>query len=143
MSQAWTTFALCFFIPFNHGGQGYARSHEGNEGHEGHEGQEKAAIKKSVIAKGKRGKNSFFKGSKAKTSSGFMKAALMKNKRDKVVSKKENANGKCLGNAASSLHIPSAITETCKIEKSQSRAKFPLNDPLNDRFHGRNLQIVK
>merc|ERR1712216_723873 len=52
------------------------------------------AMKKSVIAKGKRGKNSVFRGSKVKTSSGLTKAALMKNKRGKVVSKKANANGK-------------------------------------------------
>merc|ERR1711865_626620 len=52
------------------------------------------AMKKSVIAKGKSAKSSVFRGSKVKTVGGLTKAALMKNKRGKVVSKKANANGK-------------------------------------------------
>merc|ERR1719343_1288254 len=52
------------------------------------------AMKKSVIAKGKRGKSSVFKGTKVKTVGGLKKADLMKNKNGKVVSKKSNAAGK-------------------------------------------------
>ena len=52
------------------------------------------AMKKSVIAKGKRGKSSVFRGSKAKTVGGLAKTDLMKNKRGKVVSKKTHAAGK-------------------------------------------------
>merc|ERR1712028_220297 len=52
------------------------------------------AMKKSVIAKGKRGKSSVFRGSKVKTVGGLTKAGLMKNKRGKVVSKKASANAK-------------------------------------------------
>merc|ERR1719169_87204 len=57
----------------------------------------KAAMKKkrvSVIAKGKRGKSSVFRGSKAKTSGGLKKTDLIKNKSGKVVSKKSSAHGK-------------------------------------------------
>merc|ERR1711935_56616 len=52
------------------------------------------AMKKSVVAKGKRAKSSVFRGTKAKTSSGLAKTDLIKNKRGKVVSKKSSANGK-------------------------------------------------
>merc|ERR1711865_5503 len=52
------------------------------------------AMKKSVVAKGKRAKSSVFRGTKAKTSSGLAKTDLIKNKRGKVVSKKMAANGK-------------------------------------------------
>merc|ERR1711904_693853 len=48
----------------------------------------------SVIAKGKRAKNSVFKGKKEKTSSGHKKSDLMKNSRGKIVTKKSNAAGK-------------------------------------------------
>ena len=48
----------------------------------------------STIAKGKFAKSMVLKGSKAKTSSGLTKAALFKNKRGKVVSKKASAAGK-------------------------------------------------
>ena len=48
----------------------------------------KRAMKVSTIAKGKRGKSSVFRGSKAKTSGGLTKSHLKKNKRGKVVSKK-------------------------------------------------------
>merc|ERR1719375_2713501 len=48
----------------------------------------KMAMKKSVIAKGKRGKSSVFRGSKVKTSGGLKKSDLKKNKAGKVVSKK-------------------------------------------------------
>merc|ERR1719174_3693553 len=52
------------------------------------------AMKKSVIAKGKRGKSSVFRGSKVKTSGGLKKSDLTKNKNGKVVSKKSSAHGK-------------------------------------------------
>merc|ERR1719474_921989 len=51
------------------------------------------AMKKSVIAKGKRGKNSVFRGTKVKTSGGLKKGDLMKNKNGKVVSKRSHAHG--------------------------------------------------
>merc|ERR1712086_45 len=51
-------------------------------------GMKKMAMKKSVIAKGKRAKSSVFRGSKAKTSGGLKKSDLKKNKRGKVVSVK-------------------------------------------------------
>merc|ERR1712014_97344 len=57
-------------------------------------GMKKKAMKKSKIAKGKRGKSSFFRGTKEKTVGGLKKSDLMKNKNGKVVSKKSNAAGK-------------------------------------------------
>ena len=48
----------------------------------------------SKIAKGKLSKAMVFRGSKERTVSGLNKAALLKNKRGKVVSKKQNAAGK-------------------------------------------------
>merc|ERR1712203_1174620 len=57
-------------------------------------GMKRRAMKKSVIAKGKRGKSSVFKGTKVKTSGGLKKADLMKNKNGKVVGKKAHAAGK-------------------------------------------------
>ena len=53
----------------------------------------KKAMKKSVIAKGKRGKNSVYRGTKVKTSGGLKKSDLMKNKNGKVVSKRSHAHG--------------------------------------------------
>ena len=47
----------------------------------------------SKIAKGKRAKNSVFKGRKEKTASGHKKSDLMKNKNGKVVTKKSHAAG--------------------------------------------------
>ena len=47
----------------------------------------------SKIAKGKRAKNSVFKGKKEKTASGHKKSDLMKNKNGKVVTKKAHAAG--------------------------------------------------
>merc|ERR1712157_558473 len=57
-------------------------------------GMKRKAMKKSVIAKGKRGKSSVFRGTKEKTVGGLKKSDLMKNKNGKVVSKKSNAAGK-------------------------------------------------
>merc|ERR1740123_2468828 len=54
----------------------------------------KMAMKKSVIAKGKRAKVSVFKGSKVKTASGLKKSDLKKNKDGKIVSVKKSAAGK-------------------------------------------------
>merc|ERR1712139_175971 len=54
----------------------------------------KKAMKVSKIAKGKRSKLVVFTGGKEKTKSGLKKSDLMKNKRGKIVSKKENAAGK-------------------------------------------------
>merc|ERR1712085_109355 len=51
-------------------------------------GMKKMAMKKPVIAKGKRAKSSVFRGSKAKTSGGLKKSDLKKNNRGKVVSVK-------------------------------------------------------
>merc|ERR1719274_291516 len=47
----------------------------------------KMAMKKSIIAHGKRGKSSVFKGTKVKTSGGLKKSDLKKNKAGKIVSK--------------------------------------------------------
>jgi len=52
------------------------------------------AMKKSVIAKGKRARASVFRGSKVRTSSGLRKSDLMKAKTGKIVSKKLHAAGK-------------------------------------------------
>merc|ERR1719150_2896716 len=51
------------------------------------------AMKKSIIARGKRGKSSVFRGTKVKTVGGLKKTDLMKNKRGKVVSRKGHAQG--------------------------------------------------
>ena len=48
----------------------------------------KKAMKKSVIARGKRAKSAVFRGSKEKTSGGLKKTDLVKNKQGKVVSRK-------------------------------------------------------
>ena len=47
----------------------------------------------STIAKGKRGKNAVFRGTKVKTQGGLTKDKLTKNKSGKVVGKKAHANG--------------------------------------------------
>merc|ERR1711920_919007 len=57
-------------------------------------GMKRRAMKKSVIAKGKRGKSSVFRGTKEKTQGGLKKSDLMKNKNGKVVSKKSHNAGK-------------------------------------------------
>merc|ERR1719427_221570 len=54
----------------------------------GMKGMKKKAMKKSVIAKGKRAKSSVFRGTKVKTSGG-----LKKNKAGHVVSRKRSARG--------------------------------------------------
>merc|ERR1719214_235575 len=56
----------------------------------------KAMKKKAVskIAKGKFAKSVVFRGTKAKTSSGLTKGDLVKNKRGKIVTKKQVAAGK-------------------------------------------------
>merc|ERR1712113_955183 len=54
------------------------------------------AKKVSVIAKGTGAKARVFSGKKAKTQSGLTKDKLIKNKRGKVVSKKQSAAGKKL-----------------------------------------------
>merc|ERR1719420_2148744 len=57
-------------------------------------GMKKMAMKKSIIAKGKRAKVSVFKGTKVKTSGGLKKGDLVKNKSGKIVSKKASARAK-------------------------------------------------
>ena len=54
----------------------------------------KKAMKKSVIAKGKRAKATVFLGYKLKTRSGLKKSDLMMNKSGKIVTKKSHAAGK-------------------------------------------------
>merc|ERR1739841_473787 len=49
---------------------------------------------KSQIAKGKRAKSSVFRGTKVKTIGGLTSDKLIKNKRGKVVSKRQSAAGK-------------------------------------------------
>ena len=51
-------------------------------------------MKVSQIAKGKRAKSSVFRGTKAKTNGGLKKSDLIKNKRGKVVSRKQSLVGK-------------------------------------------------
>merc|ERR1712150_338300 len=51
------------------------------------------AKKVSVIAKGVLAKSAVFRGTKEKTSGGFTKSDLMKNKFGKVVTKKQHARG--------------------------------------------------
>ena len=57
-------------------------------------GMRRRAMKKSVIAKGKRAKTSVFRGTKAKTQGGLKKSDLTRSKSGKVVSKKQSAAGK-------------------------------------------------
>merc|ERR1711977_252968 len=57
-------------------------------------GMRRRAMKKSVIAKGKRAKSSVFRGGKAKTQSGLTKADLKKNSAGKIVSRKKSALAK-------------------------------------------------
>merc|ERR1719510_1202755 len=52
------------------------------------------AMKKSMVAKGKRAKSAVFRGTKTKTSGGLTKDKLMLNKRGKVVSKAASAASK-------------------------------------------------
>merc|ERR1712187_836620 len=54
----------------------------------------KKAKKVSIIAKGSRAKSSVFSGRKQRTSGGVTKEGLIKNKRGKVVSKKQSAQAK-------------------------------------------------
>merc|ERR1719353_2584788 len=54
----------------------------------------KRAMKKSVIAKGKRARAAVFKGTKAKTYTGLTKSNLKKNKYGKIVTVKASANAK-------------------------------------------------
>merc|ERR1712061_586730 len=54
----------------------------------------KMAMKKSVIAKGKRARASVWGGGKVKTATGLKKGDLMKNKGGKIVTKKSHAAGK-------------------------------------------------
>merc|ERR1711951_237733 len=56
----------------------------------------KKAMKVSKIAKGKRAKNSVFRGTKVATSGGLKKSDLTKNKDGRVVCKKRSATGKKL-----------------------------------------------
>merc|ERR1711904_592006 len=58
----------------------------------------RAMKKKAVsnIAKGSRAKLVVFRGTKAKTYTGLIKADLVKNKRGKIVTKKQQAKGKAL-----------------------------------------------
>merc|ERR1719291_961316 len=57
-------------------------------------GMKKMAMKKSIVAKGKRAKSSVFKGTKAKTSGGLKKSDLKKNKSGKIVSAKMSNRAK-------------------------------------------------
>merc|ERR1719245_1953241 len=52
------------------------------------------AMKKSVIAKGKRARYAVFAGGKERTATGLKKSDLMKSKTGKIVSKKAHAAGK-------------------------------------------------
>merc|ERR1719158_616344 len=57
-------------------------------------GMKKMAKKKSIIAKGKRGKVSVYHGTKVKTVGGLKKSDLKKSKSGKIVSVKRSAAGK-------------------------------------------------
>merc|ERR1719158_1468488 len=57
-------------------------------------GMKRKAMKKSVVAKGKRAKSSVFRGTKVKTSGGLKKSDLVRNKNGKVVSRKASENAK-------------------------------------------------
>merc|ERR1711904_587061 len=54
----------------------------------------KKSITKSKIARGRFAKSMVFKGRREKTVGGLTSTSLMKNKRGKIVSKKQSANGK-------------------------------------------------
>merc|ERR1711918_338462 len=57
-------------------------------------GMRRRAMKKSVIAKGKRAKSSVFRGTKAKTVGGLKKSDLIRSKSGKIVSRKASARAK-------------------------------------------------
>merc|ERR1719231_1258692 len=57
-------------------------------------GMRRRAMKKSVIAKGKRARSSVFRGTKAKTQSGLTKSDLTRNSQGRIVSRKASASGK-------------------------------------------------
>merc|ERR1719357_1415981 len=56
----------------------------------------KKAMKKSIIARGKRAKSSVYRGTKVRTSGGLKKDALIKSKSGRVVSKKMSLRGKVI-----------------------------------------------
>merc|ERR1719499_824769 len=74
---------------------------------------------KSVIAKGSRAKASVFRGTKEKTASGLTKAMLHKNKRGKIVSKKQAAAGK-----KAFQHIANWVQACTQAKKSLSITGF-------------------
>merc|ERR1712161_162527 len=79
-------------------------------------GMKKMAMKKSVIAKGKRAKVSVFKGTggKIKTSGGLKKSDLMKNKAGKIVSRAKSAAAKKSKGAKKILAWSAAMTKARK-----------------------------
>merc|ERR1712203_945835 len=79
------------------------------------------AMKKSVIASGKRAKVSVFKGSKQKTVGGLKKGDLKKNKDGKIVSAKKSALSKKLF-MKSALHKWSVALK--KVYKQMGFKKF-------------------
>merc|ERR1711974_108390 len=54
----------------------------------------KVAMKRTIVAKGKKAKVEIWRGKKIKTKKGLKKDALMKNKDGKIVSKKRSQQGK-------------------------------------------------
>merc|ERR1712133_325409 len=60
----------------------------------GMKGMKRKAMKKSVIAKGKRAKSSVFRGTWERTSGGLKKSDLKKNKDGRIVSKAMSEAGK-------------------------------------------------
>merc|ERR1712046_299626 len=77
----------------------------------------KKAMKKSVIAKGKRARASVWSGSKSKTYTGLKKGDLMKNKSGKLVTKKSHAAGK------KAYKNISKWTKACQAARKQLKIK--------------------
>merc|ERR1712137_358616 len=75
----------------------------------------RASKRKTIIARGIMAKSVVFRGSKEKTTSGLTKSMLHKNKRGKIVSKKQTAAGK------------KAYTKIAPWTKACTQAKKSLN----------------
>merc|ERR1712048_1432634 len=75
--------------------------------------------RKSIIARGKLAKAVVFRGSKEKTTSGLTKSMLHKNKRGKIVTKKQTAAGK-----KAFKHIETWVKAVSKAKKALDLTGF-------------------
>merc|ERR1719230_562575 len=83
----------------------------------------RASKRKTIIARGIMAKSAVFRGSKEKTASGLTKTMLHKNKRGKIVSKKQAAAGK-----KAFKHIETWVKACSQAKKSLNITGFvPIN----------------